>query len=111
MQLRVQDDSGRFTILPDAPVPFTVKNGPHQAPIGGVTSPQPNAVLTGIVTVSGFAYSPGGQVTSVALLIDGAARASQALRVVATYCGYDDEALSSPAASRLITVLARAARS
>jgi SAM-dependent methyltransferase len=39
--------------------------------------------------------------------IDGATRASRALRVVATYGGYDDEELSSPAASRLITVLAR----
>jgi hypothetical protein len=74
MQIRVQDDSGRLTTLPDAPVAFTVKNGPQQAPIGGVTTPQPNAHLTGIVTVSGFAYSPGGQVISVGLLIDGALR-------------------------------------
>jgi SAM-dependent methyltransferase len=37
--------------------------------------------------------------------IDGAARASRALRVVATYGGYDDEPLSSPSAARLITVL------
>jgi SAM-dependent methyltransferase len=43
--------------------------------------------------------------------IDGAARASPALRVVATYGGYDDESLSSPSASRLITVLARRPRS
>src|SRR2546423_6829528 len=43
--------------------------------------------------------------------IDGAARASHALRVVATYGGYDDEALSRPPASRLITVLAGGARS
>jgi hypothetical protein len=37
--------------------------------------------------------------------IDGAARASRALRVAATYGGYDDEPLSGPAAARLITVL------
>ncbi|MBZ5631827.1 MAG: M36 family metallopeptidase [Acidobacteriia bacterium] len=74
MQIRVQDDSGRFTTLPDTPVAFTVKNGPQQAPIGAVTSPPPNAVLTGTVTVSGYAYSPGGQITSVVLLVDGGLR-------------------------------------
>jgi hypothetical protein len=74
MQLRVQDDSGRFTVLPDVPVAFTVTNGPQQVPIGGVTSPQPNATLSGIVNISGFAYSPGSQVTAVLLLVDGLAR-------------------------------------
>jgi len=74
MQLRVQDDSGRLTLLPDTPVAFTVKNGPQQAPIGAVTSPQPNAVLSGTVTVSGYAYSPGGQITSAILLVDGSSR-------------------------------------
>jgi hypothetical protein len=75
MQVRVQDDSGRLTLLPDTPVAFSVKNGPQQAPIGAVTSPQPNAVLSGTVTVSGYAYSPGGQITSVILLVDGGLRA------------------------------------
>lgn len=74
MQIRVQDDSGRFTTLPDAPMAFTVKNGAQQAPLGGLISPKPNDRLTGIVNVSGFAYSPGGQVSSVTLLVDGALR-------------------------------------
>jgi hypothetical protein len=74
MRLRVQDDSGRFTILPDAPVPFTVKNGAQQAPIGGLTTPHPNDRLKGQVNFSGFAYSPGGQITSVFLMIDGSLR-------------------------------------
>ena len=71
MQIRVQDDSGRFTTLPTTPVSFTVKNGPQVPPSGGISSPQPNAHLKGTVTVSGYAYSPVGQVTSVVLLVDG----------------------------------------
>ena len=71
MQLRIQDDSGRFTTLPDAPVAFTVKNGPQTAPIGAITAPLPNATLSGIVSISGYAYSPAGQVGSVVLLLDG----------------------------------------
>ena len=70
IQIRVQDDSGRLTTIPDVAVPFSVKNGPQQVPIGAVTSPLPNAVLTGVVTLSGYAYSPGGVVTSAALLVD-----------------------------------------
>jgi hypothetical protein len=79
MQFRVQDDSGRLTTLPETPVAFTVKNGPQQAPLGAVTSPQPNARLTGTVTISGYAYSAKGEVFLVGLLIDGS------LRSFATY--------------------------
>jgi hypothetical protein len=71
MQIRVQDDSGRFTTLPDTPVAFTVKNGPQQAPVGAITAPLPNAKLSGLVNISGYAYSPGGAISAVALLVDG----------------------------------------
>jgi hypothetical protein len=60
-----------LTTLPDTPVAFTVKNGPQQSPIGAITSPQLNARLTGTVTVAGYAYSPGGQITSAILVVDG----------------------------------------
>ncbi|MCU1338501.1 MAG: hypothetical protein JWO19_4082 [Bryobacterales bacterium] len=73
MQIRTQDDAGRFATLPDTPVAFTVKNGPQQLPIGALTSPLPNARLTGTVTVTGYGYSPGGLVTTVTLLVDGSA--------------------------------------
>jgi hypothetical protein len=71
MQIRVQDDSGRLTTLPDSPVAFTVKNGPQQAPIGAITAPLPNARLSGIVNIAGYAYSPGGQIGFAVLLVDG----------------------------------------
>lgn len=72
MQLRVLDQTGRYTLVPDFPVPFTVKNGPQPVPVGAVTSIKPNDRLSGTVSVSGYAYSPGGRVTSVVLLVDGA---------------------------------------
>jgi len=73
MQLRVQDETGRFTLLPDAPVPINVKNGAQTFPVGAITSQKPNDRLSGTVTVSGYAYSPGGFITSVFVLLDGGA--------------------------------------
>jgi hypothetical protein len=71
MQMCVLDETGRYTLLPDQPIPFTVKNGPQTFPAGAVTSVKPNDVLSGTVSVSGYAYSPVGRVTSVLLLVDG----------------------------------------
>ena len=71
MQLRILDETGRFTLQPDFPIPFTVKNGPQTTPLGAITSIKPNDRLSGVVTISGHAYSPGGRVTSVLVLIDG----------------------------------------
>ena len=70
MQLRVLDETGRYTLLGN-PMPFTVKNGPQTFPTGALTSIKPNDRISGIVSVSGYAYSPGGAVTSVVLLVDG----------------------------------------
>jgi hypothetical protein len=71
MQLRVLDETGRLTLLPDQPIPFTVKNGPQTFPTGALTSIQPNDRLSGTIPISGYAYSLGGRVTSVIVLVDG----------------------------------------
>jgi hypothetical protein len=73
MQLRVLDETGRYTLVPDFPIPFTVKNGPQALPAGAVTSIKPNDRLSGIVNLSGYAYSPGGRVLGVLLVVDGLA--------------------------------------
>lgn len=78
MQVRVLDQLGRYTLFPEEPVPFTVNNGPAVYPTGAITSILPNDSLTGSVTVSGYAYSPSGRVTSVLVLVDGAAVAAAA---------------------------------
>jgi len=74
MQLRVQDETGRFTLLPNQPVPFSVKNGAQTPPIGALTSIAPGDRLSGVVQISGYAYSPTGTISSttgVILVIDG----------------------------------------
>src|SRR5206468_12697040 len=70
MQIRILDETGRYTLVPQFPISFTVKNGPQPVPVGAITSIKPNARLSGIVPISGFAYSPTGRITSVSLVVD-----------------------------------------
>jgi hypothetical protein len=72
LQMRVRDETGRFTRIPDAPIHFSVVNG-NAAPITGVLEePLSNASLTGTVHVSGYAYSIGRRIAAALLLVDGA---------------------------------------
>jgi hypothetical protein len=75
MQLRVLDQTGRYTLIPDQPIPFSVQNGPQPFPVGAITSIKPNDELSGVVPISGYAYSPAGRISSVILLIDGSSYA------------------------------------
>jgi len=76
MQLRVLDESGRYTLVPESPVAFTVKNGPQTFPLGAVTSIKPGDRLSGVIPISGYAYSTVGRVVSVVVLVDGYSVAS-----------------------------------
>ncbi len=40
--------------------------------MGALTTPKQNDVVSGTLSISGYAYSPGAKVTSVLVLIDGA---------------------------------------
>jgi hypothetical protein len=71
MQIRILDETGRFTLQPDFPVAFTVKNGTQTFPVGAVTSVHPNDKISGVVPISGYAYSTVGRITSVTLVVDG----------------------------------------
>ena len=71
MQIRVRDELGRFTLIPDTPVDFTVKNDPLETPVAVLTTPKANDVLTGTVNISGYAYTATGRIASVTLLLDG----------------------------------------
>lgn len=71
LQLRVRDETGRLTLVPAVPINFNVKNDAISQPVGAMTSPKTNEVLTGVVTVTGYAYVPGGRVTSGFLVVDG----------------------------------------
>ena len=76
LQLRVLDETGRFTILPDVSVAVTVNNPAAAVPVGTLTSPANNARVSGIVSVAGLAYDSLGQPLTVNLLVDGEVRAS-----------------------------------
>jgi hypothetical protein len=71
LQIRVQDESGRYTLLPEKPVAFTVKNDKTDPPKGVLVAPTQNQVLSGTVRITGHAWDPDGRITSVRLLIDG----------------------------------------
>ncbi|MEO8126802.1 MAG: M36 family metallopeptidase [Bryobacteraceae bacterium] len=76
LQLRVLDETGRFTILPDVSVAVTVNNPPTSPPAGTLASPANNATISGTIHIGGLAYDSTGQALTVDLLIDGETRAS-----------------------------------
>jgi hypothetical protein len=71
LQMRVRDETGRVTLVPATPINFTVKNAAPAKPVGDLTSPKTNDTLTGTVSVTGYAYVPGGKVLGGFLLVDG----------------------------------------
>ena len=71
LQVRVRDQTGRFTFYPDTPLHITVNNGAAAPVIGVLEAPAANATLTGTVTVSGYMYSSGQNIIGAYLLVDG----------------------------------------
>ena len=65
LQLRVTDESGRFSVIPEKPVAINVDNANNDAPIGRITFPTSNAKLSGTVKLTGWAYDPDGTIQSV----------------------------------------------
>lgn len=74
LQARALDESGRFTIFPDAPITFTVNNSGVDPPQGVLVSPAHNAQLSGLMRISGHAWDPSGRIVSVVLSIDNEVR-------------------------------------
>ena len=72
LQVRVRDQTGRFTLYPDTPLIITVSNGPAVPIVGVLEAPASNDTLSGTVTISGYAYSPGHTLIGGNLLVDGA---------------------------------------
>ncbi|WP_035957833.1 M36 family metallopeptidase [Bryobacter aggregatus] len=72
IQIRVRDELGRSTLIPDTPVEFTVKNDALEKPVGVLLTPGANEVLSGIVKISGYGYTATGRITAMTLLVDGA---------------------------------------
>jgi hypothetical protein len=76
LQVRALDKMGRYTLIPETPLKVTVKNPVSATPMGVLSAPQPNAVVTGTIQVSGYAWSPDSRVSSVSVLVDGATAAT-----------------------------------
>jgi hypothetical protein len=74
LQIRVQDEAGRYTLIPDAPVAFLVDRSANQRPIAALATPTNGQRLSGTVRISGHAYDPDGRIDMVLLLINGEAR-------------------------------------
>ena len=79
MKVRVLDQTGRYTIVDDSAVTFTVNNGPDAKIVAVLLAPKNNDKLSGTVTVSGYAYSPDHKILEADIYIDGAYYASAKL--------------------------------
>jgi hypothetical protein len=69
LQVRVIDEAGRFTTLPEQPLTITIDNAENAIPRGRITSPSPNAKLRGTVKIRGWAYDPDGTIQSVDFVV------------------------------------------
>ena len=80
IMVRVRDESGRYSLLEDTAVTFNIKN-PSAQIVAVLNSPQNNATLSGTVTLSGYAYSPGQRIIGALVIVDetvfGSARINQ----------------------------------
>jgi hypothetical protein len=72
LQVRVRDETGRYTLIPETPLTINVKNEKIVPPVVALSAPDNNARLSGRVTVSGYAYGRNGAtVRSVGIRVDG----------------------------------------
>lgn len=80
LQIRVIDESGRATLIPEQPINITVENTANALPTGGLESPRNGERVSGVIRIAGRASDSDGRVTAAALLIDNELRG--ALRLV-----------------------------
>jgi len=72
LQVRVRDALGRFTLIPEQPVSFTVKNTAQPLPIVVATSFKQGDTMKGVVNIDGYTYQTDtARVTSAVVVIDG----------------------------------------
>jgi hypothetical protein len=76
IQIRVQDEALRTTVLPETPVEITVNNRPNTAPKGVLVVPVENGRLSGSISLYGYAWDTDGRIVAVQLLVNGEIRAT-----------------------------------
>ena len=67
---QIIDESGRVTVIPDAPVNFVAQSGALELPKAVLTSPAPNEHVSGTITISGYAWAPSGNIAHVNVVVD-----------------------------------------
>jgi hypothetical protein len=71
LAIRVATDVGAYSDILPGSVEFTVKNGvATDPPVASITSPAQGQKVSGVLRVSGLAYSPGGAISRVTLYVD-----------------------------------------
>jgi hypothetical protein len=70
IQVRVRDEAGRYTMIPDAPVTFTVDNGARANVSGAITAPANGDTVSGVIDISGYVYSDTGTVRTGTIYVD-----------------------------------------
>ena len=70
IQVRITDEAGRYTMIPEAPVSFTVDNGARPTVSGAITVPANGATVSGIIDVSGYLYTSSGRITNANVAVD-----------------------------------------
>ena len=73
LQVRIVDQTGRYTLYPDTPLQITVNNGAAAPVIGVLEAPLAGDTLSGVVTLKGYMYSTGQKIIRGVVLVDGIA--------------------------------------
>jgi hypothetical protein len=74
LQVRVQGEGNRYTLIPETPLLFEVDHPTNQPPVATLLAPANGQRLSGTVKITGHAYDSDGRIETVLLLINGEAR-------------------------------------
>ena len=74
LRLRIQDETGRFTLYPETPLTIRVTNQANESPRGFMTSPSNGQRVSGTILVWGWAWDPDGRIVRADVLVDGVVR-------------------------------------
>ncbi|MBM3735282.1 MAG: hypothetical protein FJW39_05785 [Acidobacteria bacterium] len=71
LQIRVLDQTGRMTLLPETPVTINLENGGNQLPVGVLVTPANGDRVSGVTRIWGYAWDPDGRIVNATLFVDG----------------------------------------
>ena len=81
VQVRVRDNNGRLFLYPATPLTVNVNNPTNANIVGVIETPAANATLSGVISISGYLYSPGHRIILASLIVDDVVYNSVALKI------------------------------